>query len=119
MSSNQIFSEIMSGMGLPLEDIEKVKFHFYSYFRQDVHLYKEVKETLKRLSDQGILLGTLSDVAYGMDNVYALEDISEVIKYIDHPLTSNDVGVSETPRGGTETPVRKNAHPCGGNGICR
>ncbi len=92
VSSNQIFSEIMSGMGLPMEDIEKVKFHFYSYFRQDVHLYKEVKETLKRLSDQGILLGTLSDVAYGMDNVYALEDISEVIKYIDYPLTSNDVG---------------------------
>lgn len=92
VTSNQIFSEIMSGTGLPLEDIEKVKFYFYSYFRQDAHLYGEVVETLKVLSGQGILLGTLSDVAYGMDNAYALEDISEVITYIDYPLTSNDVG---------------------------
>lgn len=27
-----------------------------------------------------------------MDNVYALEDIGAVIKYIDYPFTSNDVG---------------------------
>lgn len=61
-------------------------------FKRDAYVYAEVEETLKRLSDRGILLGTLSDVAYGMDNVYALEDISAVIKYIDYPFTSNDVG---------------------------
>ena len=27
-----------------------------------------------------------------MDNVYVLEDIASIIKYIDYPLTSNDVG---------------------------
>ena len=48
-------------------------------FKRDAYVYAEVEETLKRLSDRGILLGTLSDVAYGMDNVYALEDISAVI----------------------------------------
>ena len=92
VTSDRIFTEILSGMNIPLEDIEQVKFHFYSYFRQDASLFPEVEETLKRLSDKGILLGTLSDVAYAMDNVYALEDISAVIKYIDYPLTSNDVG---------------------------
>lgn len=92
VTSNQIFCEILGGMDIPVKDIEKVKYHFYSYFKQDANLYTEVEETLKGLSEKGILLGTLSDVAYGMDNVYALEDISAVIKYIDFPCTSNDIG---------------------------
>lgn len=92
VSSNQIFSEIISGMDIPTKDMEKVKLCFYSYFKRDAYVYPEVGETLKRLSDKGILLGTLSDVAYGMDNIYALEDISAIIKYIDYPFTSNDVG---------------------------
>ena len=37
-------------------------------------------------------IATYSDVAYGMDNVYALEDISPLLKYIDLPYTSNDTG---------------------------
>ena len=79
-------------MDIPLKNIEQVKYHFYLYFKQDASVFPEVEETLKKLSDKGILLGTLSDVAYGMDNVYALEDIGAVIKYIDYPFTSNDVG---------------------------
>lgn len=92
VTSDRIFSEILSGMDIPMKDIEQVKLHFYSYFRQDASLFPEVEETIKRLSDKGILLGTLSDVAYAMDNVYALDDIRTIIKYIDYPLTSNDVG---------------------------
>lgn len=92
VSSDRIFNEILSGMDIPLKDMEQVKFYFYLFFRQDASVFPEVEETLKRLSDKGILLGTLSDVAYGMDNVYALEDIGEIIKYIDYPFTSNDVG---------------------------
>lgn len=92
VTSGRIFSEILSGMEIPMEDMERVKFHFYSYFRQDASVFPEVEETLKGLSDKGILLGTLSDVAYGMDNIYALEDISGIMKYIDYPFTSNDTG---------------------------
>lgn len=98
VSSDQIFGEIVSGMGIPAQDIEKVKSHFYSYFRRDAYVYAEAEKTLKGLSEKGILLGTLSDVAYGMDNVYALEDISAIIKYIDYPCTSNDIGYRK-PRG--------------------
>ena len=92
VTSDRIFSEILSGMDIPMKDIEQVKLYFYSYFRQGASLYPEVEETLKRLSGKGILLGTLSDVAYGMDNIFALEDIKEIIRYFDYPLTSNDVG---------------------------
>ena len=91
-SSTQIFTEIADGAGLSKKDIEQVKHHFFSYFRQDVALYPEVEETLKMLVDKGIITGTLSDVAYGMDNVYALDDIALIRKYIDYPFTSNDVG---------------------------
>lgn len=55
-------------------------------------MFPDVEQTLKTLSEKGIHLGTLSDVAYGMDNIYALEDIASVIKYIDYPCTSNDTG---------------------------
>ena len=92
VSSAQIFTEILDGMGLLRKDLEQVKNFFFSYFRQDTSLYPEVEETLTKLVDRGIVIGTLSDVAYGMDNVYALEDIAVIRKYIDYPFTSNDVG---------------------------
>ena len=92
VSSTQIFTEILDGIDVPSADLEQVKSCFYSYFRKDAHPYSDAEHTLKILSQKGILLGTLSDVAYGMDNTYALEDIASLIKYIDYPITSNDVG---------------------------
>ena len=92
VSSDVIFGEIIRGTNIPVELINEIKNEFYLYFRRDVILYDEVKDTLEKLKDNGIPIGTLSDVAYGMDNKYALEDISEVIGYIDFPYTSNDVG---------------------------
>ncbi len=92
VSSTQIFSEIVDAMDLSQDDIEQIKYHFYSFFRQDAFMYPEVEETLKALVDKGILLAALSDVAYGMDNVYVMEDIAAIRKYIEYPFTSNDVG---------------------------
>ena len=37
-------------------------------------------------------MGTLSDVPYGMDNKYVLEDIKEIIDNFQYPYTSNDIG---------------------------
>ena len=107
VTSAQIFTEILNGMDLPREDIEQVKNHFFSYFRQDVSLYPEVEETLKTLTEKKILAGTLSDVAYGMDNVYALEDIDAIRKYIDYPFTSNDVGFRKPRTRGLEMLAEK------------
>ena len=92
VSSDVIFGELVRGTNIPAELTDEIKKEYYLYFRRDVTLYEEVKDTLKRLKDKGIPTGTFSDVAYGMDNKYALEDISEVISYIDFPYTSNDIG---------------------------
>ena len=102
VSSTQIFMEILDGIGVSEKDIEQVKNHFFSYFRQDTSLYPEVEETLKELVEKGIVTGTLSDVAYGMDNEYALEDIAEIRQYIAYPFTSNDVGFRKPSTKGLE-----------------
>ena len=92
VSSDTIFREIIDGTDLPVKLMNDIKNEFYLFFRNGVKVYDEVKDTLIKLRQLGIPTGTLSDVAYGMDNCYALEDIAEVIEYIDFPITSNDVG---------------------------
>lgn len=92
VSSEQIFTEILHGIDIPLQDLDAIKHLFYSYFRREVTVYPEVEYTLAELSRMGVVLGTLSDVAYGMDNQYVLDDISTLIQYIDYPYTSNDTG---------------------------
>lgn len=102
VSSVQIFTEILRGMDINLEDMEQVKESFYTYFRKDCALFPDVEQTLKTLSEKGIKLASLSDVAYGMDNTYALADIAPVIRYIDYPFTSNDTGYRKSCTKGLE-----------------
>lgn len=92
VSSDTIFTEILKGTSIPTEYLDVIKNDFYSFFRNDVRIYSDAAETLQKLKSKNILIGTLSDVAYGMDNSYALEDIKPLLKYIDIPFTSNDAG---------------------------
>lgn len=102
VSSTVIFTEILNGMNIDLGEMKQIKESFYTYFRQDCSLYPDVEQTLKTLSAEGIRIGTLSDVAYGMDNIYALEDIASIIKYIEYPFTSNDAGYRKPSTKGLE-----------------
>ena len=102
VSSTEIFTEILTGMNIAPEDINRIKESFYTFFRQDCSLFPDVTETVRILSGEGIRLGTLSDVAYGMDNIYALEDIAPIIQYIDYPFTSNDTGYRKSCAKGLE-----------------
>ena len=92
VSSSAIFTEILNGTSISLEYLDVIKNDFYSFFRNDVKIYADAAETLQEIKSRNILIGTLSDVAYGMDNSYALEDIKPLLKYIDIPFTSNDTG---------------------------
>ena len=92
VSSNDIFLQIIKATNQNIDHIESFKNLFYSYFRNDATLFQEVETTLLELNHRGIVIGTLSDVAYGMDNKYALYDIKDIIKYIQYPFTSNDIG---------------------------
>ena len=92
VSSTVIFTELLREIHRPATDIERVKRSFYTYFKNDAFIFPEVEGTLKELASRGIRLGTLSDVAYGMDNEYALGDLSDILNYIEYPYTSNDSG---------------------------
>ena len=98
VSSDLIFSEILEGTGIPEELKETVKKEFYDYFRCEAHVYPEAEEALAELAGRGIITATLSDVAYGMDNQYALEDIRPLLKYIRYPYTPDScIRVQDNP----------------------
>ena len=92
VSSDEIFAEILEGTGIDRHMVNDIKREFYSFFRTDVEVYPEAEAVLKELKEKNILIATLSDVPYGMDNVYALGDLRNLIEYIDLPYTSNDIG---------------------------
>ena len=92
VSSDVIFREILAGTSLPMASLQEIKRLFYSYFSREARIYPDVEGVLAELKRRGAFVATLSDVAYGMDNAYALEDIRPLLKYIDLPYTSNDTG---------------------------
>ena len=92
VTSDTIFGEIIKITNLDKNEIEKFKDSFYSFFRNEAVIFPEVEDTLRELNLKRVVVGTLTDVAYGMDNKYALEDIAVIKKYIQYPYTSNDIG---------------------------
>ena len=92
VSSDTIFREILEGTNIPSDLLQEIKRDFYGFFRRDTMIYEEAEATLAALRERGLLICTLSDVAYGMDNEYAFADAGALIEYIDIPYTSNDTG---------------------------
>lgn len=100
VTSDSIFNEIMSAWGCSNVNLHDFKFAFYSFFQANSHPYPEAAETLKSLKNRDIKIGILTDVAYGMDNEFSLNDLGILSKYIDLALTSVDVGFRKPNRKG-------------------
>lgn len=100
--ADTIFAEIIEGTSIPEEHLPKLKKGFYSYFQKEAIPYPDAEETLIELKKQGIKIATLSDVAYGMENKYALKDLGPLLSYIDIPYTSNDIGLRKPSAKGVE-----------------
>jgi len=92
VSSDIIFKEIFDVWGQDYNKLADAKKSFYSFFQQDADYFDDTVETLNSLSSTHISMGFLTDVAYGMDNIYSLRDITEIKKYFDTGFTSVDVG---------------------------
>lgn len=90
-TSDCIFNEILKSWGIQT-DLYALKSGFYSFFKADAEPYPETIDTMEKLKQHGIKIGILTDVAYGMDNEFSLEDISVLSDYIDIAITSVDVG---------------------------
>lgn len=92
ISSDIIFTDILDSWDVDVNVIDNAKSAFYLFFQQEAHLFEDVIELLTQLKLKGIKIGILTDVAYGMDNIYSLNDIKSISEYIDVALTSVDVG---------------------------
>lgn len=92
VTADDIWSRILNAWNKETSDLLVCKDAFYSFFRNDCFVYADVLEFLVFLRAHNMKTATLSDVPYGLENKYALEDISNIIDYIDLPYTSNDIG---------------------------
>ena len=92
VSSDLIFGEILNAWACDYEMLGETKKAFYSFFQSKAVFFEETTAVLHSLSSRSILLGFLTDVAYGMDNIYALADIEEIRAYFDAGFTSVDIG---------------------------
>ena len=90
-TSDNIFNEILTRWGIQTA-LYNFKYGFYSFFKADAGPYPETIDTMKKLKQHWIKIGILTDVAYGMDNEFSLEDISVLSDFINIAITSVDVG---------------------------
>lgn len=92
VSSKTIFTEILNSLNLPHDILDAARESFYGFFQSDAVCYDDVVDTLRYLRASGLQIGALTDVAYGMDNSFSLQDIALIHNYFDAVLTSVDVG---------------------------
>lgn len=92
VDSDTVFREIFDSWGRSYRWIEIAKEAFYGFFQVGAVCFDDSVPTLKALHANGIKIGVLTDVAYGMDNEFSLRDIAPLRAYIDAIFTSVDVG---------------------------
>jgi len=92
VTSDVILGEIFDAWKAQSSLMSTAKRAFYGFFRADAVCYSDAAETLRQLHSHGLKTAALTDVAYGMDNEFALNDIVELRELLDAALTSTDVG---------------------------
>lgn len=91
VTSDVIFTEILTAWSCHA-DTESIKVAFFSFFNADAAPFPEAREALLRLKQSNIKTGILTDAAYGMDNKFVLQSISELSGLIDFFVSSVDAG---------------------------
>ena len=107
ISSQVIFEEIFDKWGEDKEKLKNSKKSFYEFFQREAFLYDDVKEILEYCKNNGIKCSVYTDVAYGMDDEFSLNDISEIADYIELKLTSRNVGYRKPNKKGFEIMLEK------------
>lgn len=100
VTSDIIFKEILDIWNQPIDILNAAKEAFYNFFQADAVCFDDTEETLKCLHVRGIKIGALTDVAYGMDNIFSLRDIYPIRNYFDFIFTSVDIGYRKPNKAG-------------------
>lgn len=100
VTSEVIFGEIFEKWDEDLTKLYESKKAFYLFFQREAFIYNDTKEILEFCRQNNIKCAVYTDVAYGMDDEFSLNDISEIKDYIDLKLTSENVGFRKpNPKG--------------------
>ena len=92
VTSETIFREVLDVWRQQHGKLDVAKEAFFSFFQTDAVCYGDAEDTLRHLRSLDIKIGALTDVAYGMDNFFSLQDIAPIHHHFDLVFTSVDVG---------------------------
>jgi len=106
-SSNQIFGEIFNLWNEDSKKIQAAKRTFYEFFQRDAIIYDDVEILLEFCRKNEIKCAVYTDIAYGMDDEFSLQDISQIKDYIDLKLTSANVGFRKPNKTGFEIMLKE------------
>lgn len=107
ISSNTIFGEIFDLWKENKNKIFDSKKSFYLFFQREAFLYDDVFSILEYCKKNNIKTAVYTDVAYGMDDEFSLNDIKEISDFIDLKLTSCNVGYRKPNKKGFEKMIEK------------
>lgn len=91
-SSTHIFSEATATWDLNNHSADDVALCFYGFFQDKMEVYPDAQRILGKLTQQGVKIGVLTDLATGMPDEIAMQGVSALKCKIDHVLTSSAVG---------------------------
>jgi putative hydrolase of the HAD superfamily len=93
VSADQVLGDILRAWEVPNDRyLRAAKQAFFSFFQRKLTPYPDTLPLLHFLKVKGVKVGVLTDVAYGMERVYAEQDIESFADSIDVFLTSAEVG---------------------------
>ena len=113
VTSDIIFREIFDAWGQSHNKLTIAKESFYGFFQAEAVPFHDTVETLDALRAMGIRMGFLTDVAYAMENKYALKDIAEIRHYFEVGFTSTDIGFRKPHTAGFNALVEAFGVPAG------
>lgn len=94
ISSDSIFEELFGRLQLDKKFIPKVENLFFDYFQRKCVAFSESLSVLSKLRTSGVMVGVLTDVPYGMNKEFVIEDLKKAKIYseVDVLITSVDAG---------------------------
>ena len=107
ISSDVLFGEIFELWGENKDKIYDSKKSFYLFFQREAFAYDDVHSILEFCKNNNIKTAVYTDVAYGMDDEFSLNDIKDISNYIDLKLTSRNVGYRKPNKAGFNKMIKE------------
>ena len=93
VTADRVLGEVLAAWGLPVvASMDQAGNAFFGLFQQAYAVYPDTLPTLQALQVQGVRVGVLTDVPYGMPRRFVERDLAPIAEYLDTVLTSVEIG---------------------------